>query len=301
MRQSSVRLIYHLLLRNRVAVRGLRLLGGVLSSQQPGLTRHEVHIEGLPAQLEGLRLLHITDLHVRDRAGQATRLPDLVASLTYDLVLYTGDFIDGDDGIEPVMALLSAMPRCAGAYAVLGNHDYWALSWQLRANDTARLRSALAEIGITVLCNASMPSCQGQLYVAGVDDPVTGRDELDRAMADVPPGATCILLAHTPDIVLRLGEHKPSLVLAGHTHGGQVRLPILGPLVNMTSLPRQLAMGYHLYQGIPLFVGRGLGNSGFDLRFLCPPQVALLELRAADRTTGPADSDRLTERIDNGE
>ncbi|MGH3188044.1 MAG: metallophosphoesterase [Streptosporangiaceae bacterium] len=296
MRPSSVRLVYHLLLDNRVVTGGARLLGRGLSRQQPGLTRHEVHLDALPAHLDGLRLLHVTDLHMRDRAGPAARLPELVASLSHDLALYTGDFIDGDEGIDPLVTLLSAIPARADAYAVLGNHDYWALSWQPRPNDTARLERALAGLGITVLRNAAAPACHGQLYIAGVDDPVTGRDDVGEAMAAVPRDAACILMAHSPDILLRLDGRKPSLVLAGHTHGGQVRLPVLGPLVNMTSLPRHLAMGYRLYQGVPLFVSRGLGYSGVDVRFLCPPQVALLELRAVDRKVGRPDGNELTRK-----
>lgn len=280
MRQSSVRIVYHLLLANRAAAGFGRLIGRALSPQRPELTVDVIPISGLPGGLDGLRLLHVTDLHVRDGSGPAAWLPELAAPLAYDLALYTGDFIDGDEGIDPLEDLLSGMPDRAVSYAVLGNHDYFALSWQPKSNDTLRLERVLTRLGITVLRNTSAPVCDGRLFVAGVDDPVTERDDVAAAMAAVPRDATCVMLAHSPDVVKRLGGRRPSLVLAGHTHGGQVRLPILGPAVNMTSLPRRLAMGYHLYRGTPLFVSRGLGSSGVDLRFLCAPQVALLELRA---------------------
>jgi predicted MPP superfamily phosphohydrolase len=252
-----------------------------------------LRIHALPGQLDGLRLLHITDLHVRDGLGPSGCLPEIAAALSYDLTLYTGDFIDGDDDIEALTTLLSAMPIQAPSYAVLGNHDYWSAGREPRPNDVARLESALSEAGITILRNSAAPACAGRIYVAGVDDPVTGLDDASAAMASVPPDAGCVLLAHSPEVLLRLAGHKPTLVLAGHTHGGQVRLPVLGPVFNMTSLPRRLAMGYHVHKGIPLFVSRGVGYSGVDIRFRCPPQIALLELRAPDGKASRAGVRRL--------
>lgn len=262
-------------------VAGASRLLSRLFPRRPELTRDVLRIDGLPRQLDGLRLLHLTDLHVRDASGPNAWLPDIASSVTYDLAVYTGDFIDGDEGLEPLRALLSAMPAGVPSYAVLGNHDYWALTEEPTRNDTGRLERMLTGLGIAILSNSAAPACDGRLYVAGVDDPVTGLDDIAAAMATVPPDAPCILLAHSPDIVLRLGGHKPTLVLAGHTHGGQIRLPILGPILTATSLPRRLAMGYHVHQGTPLFVNRGVGYSGYDIRVLCPSQIALLELRAA--------------------
>jgi uncharacterized protein len=265
----------------RVVASPARLLSKAFSARRPELTTDVLPIDGLPDRLDGLRLLHIADLHVRDGSGPSAWLPGIAAGLSYDLAVYTGDFIDGDEDIEPLAALLSAMPDRGSSYAVFGNHDYRSLGRELRINDTPRLERTLTALGITVLRNSAEQACHGRVYVAGVDDPVTRRDDVGSTMAAVPPDAGCVLLAHSPEIVMRLGGHKPSLVLAGHTHGGQVRLPVIGPVVNVTSLPRRLTMGYHVYQDVPLFVSRGIGYSGFDIRFLCRPQVALLELRAA--------------------
>jgi uncharacterized protein len=282
MRHPFGRFVHQRVVPNRAVVSVGRLISKALPAQRPELTRHVLPIDDLPAQLDGLRLLHVSDLHVHDGPGPSALLPDIASELTYDLTLYTGDFIDSDEDIEPLTALLAAMPDRAPSYAVLGNHDYWSLSEEPRPNDAVRLDRELTGLGITVLHNSAAPAWDGRVYVAGVDDPVTGWDNIGAAMAGVPPDAACLLLAHSPDIVLRLGGYRPVLVLAGHTHGGQVRLPILGPVVNVTALPRRLTMGYHVYQGVPLFVSRGIGYSGLDIRFLCPPQIALLELRAVD-------------------
>src|SRR5207248_10730781 len=106
-------------------------------------------------------------------------------------------------------------------------------------------------------------------------------DNPERAMAGVPATACCLLLAHSPDVALHLGPRRPDLILAGHTHGGQVRLPLVGPLVTRSRLPRRLAMGLHRYRGVALFVSRGIGYSGLNLRLPCPAEVALLTLRAS--------------------
>jgi uncharacterized protein len=288
MRHPFGRFIHQRVVPNRAVTSVGRLISTALPAKRPELTSQVLPIDDLPARLDGLRLLHVTDLHVGDGSGPSAWLPDIASALTYDLTLYTGDFIDGDEDIEPLTALLSAMPDRVPAYAVLGNHDYWSLSEEPTRNDAGRLERALTGLGITVLRNSAAPAWDGRVYVVGVDDPVTGCDDIGAAMAAVPTDAACLLLAHSPDIVLRLGGHKPILVLAGHTHGGQVRLPMLGAVVNITSLPRRLTMGYHVHQGTPLFVSRGIGYSGLDIRFRCPPQIALLELRPGDSRKAPA-------------
>jgi predicted MPP superfamily phosphohydrolase len=259
------------------AVHGLVRL---LPEPHLAVTYQDVVVPGLPRGLEGLRILHVSDLHLAPGSELACELPDVAARLPHDLVLYTGDFIDADAGIAPVAALLGRMPRVEGAYAVLGNHDYRPYGRVRGANDVSALRHALSGAGLEVLTNAARPVCGSEFFVAGVDDPATYHDDLDRALGGVPAGACCLLLAHTPDIVLRLRGHRPNLILAGHTHGGQIRLPLLGPLVTMSRLPRDKIMGLQEFDGIPLFVTRGIGYSGLDIRIGCPPEVALLTLRS---------------------
>ncbi len=259
------------------AVHGLVRL---LPAPHLAVTYQDVVVPGLPRGLEGLRVLHVSDLHLAPGSELARELPDVAARLPHDLALYTGDFIDADAGIAPVAALLARMPRVAGAYAVLGNHDHRPYGRVSGANDVSALRHALSGAGLEVLTNAARPVCGGELFIAGVDDPATDHDDLDRALSSVPAGACCLLLSHTPDIVLRLGGHRPSLILAGHTHGGQIRLPLVGPLVTMSRLPRDKIMGLQEFDGIPLFITRGIGYSGLTIRLGCPAEVALLTLRS---------------------
>lgn len=280
-RSRLARRIYHALLDSPPAQLGVKALLCALPEPHIELTRYDIAVPRLPVGLDGLRVLHISDLHLRPGSELAYELPELVAGVPHDFVLYTGDFIDDDDGIPAVASILARMPRGEGAYAVLGNHDYRPLGRSYGFNDVARLRAALANVGIKVLDNTAHPVCGGELFIAGVDDPATDRDDLARALSGVPDGACALLLAHSPDIVLRLGPHRPGLILAGHTHGGQVRLPFVGPVITESRLPRAEVMGLREHHGVPTFVSRGIGYSGLNLRFRCPAEVALITLRSS--------------------
>jgi len=280
-RTRLARRIYHGMIDSIPAQAGVALLKRVLPPPHVELTHHEVIVPGLPRRLDGLRVLHISDLHLRPGSELADELPDVVAGVPHDLMLYTGDFIDDDDGIEPVRRVLQRMPRLAPAYAVLGNHDYWPLGRAHGRNDVTRLCQMLTDCGLEVLRNTARPVCGGDLYLVGVDDPPTKHDDVDRAMAAVPAGACTIMLVHTPDMVTHLGPHRPNLMLAGHTHGGQIRLPLVGPVITMSGLPRRKVMGLWRNDGRPVFVTRGIGYSGLNIRLGCPAEAAVLTLRTS--------------------
>ena len=266
--------------RRRAIIRhGIVLLCRIVPPPRVHLTRHDIAVPGLAPQLDGLRLLHLSDLHLHGGSELAEQVPALVAGVPHDLAVYTGDYIETDDNLPRLAALLARMPRAA-AYAVLGNHDYRTYGRPGGRNNVRRLREVLSAAGVHVLANTAQVVYGGQLAIAGVDDPATGRDDPERTLAGVPATACCLLLAHSPDVALHLGARRPGLILAGHTHGGQVRLPLVGPLVTRSRLPRRLAMGLHRYRDVPLFVSRGIGYSGLNLRLHCPAEVALLTLRA---------------------
>jgi predicted MPP superfamily phosphohydrolase len=269
---------------------GVSILKAILPADRLVVTRRTIGVANLPSSLAGLRVLHMSDLHWHPDSELARLLPALAAQLTYDVAVYTGDFIDDDDGIAPVGAVLEQMPRARASFAVMGNHDYLrdrspnTAASRTRYNDIQRLRALLARRGITVLDNAAQPLGSERFYIAGVDDYTTGHADLDAAMRATQlalstlPGTATVLLSHNPDIVLDLGTWKPSLILAGHTHGGQIRLPGVGAVVTHSALPRRHAMGLTRYHDVPLFVTRGIGYSGVDLRLGCAPEVALLTL-----------------------
>ena len=268
---------------SRVTRSSVKMLGRVLPSPRVHLTRYEIVLPRLPRHLDGLRVLHLSDLHLHPGSELALQVPALIADESYDLACYTGDFINIDADIPAVATLLARMPRGAPAYAVLGNHDYVPFGRDRGANDVRRLRGVLTDAGLTVLTNEArqVHTERGNgLYVAGVDDPATRRDDLAGAMSGVPEDACALVLAHSPDVVLRMGARRPDLILAGHTHGGQIRLPRVGALLTLSALPKPLAMGLGAYAGVPLFVSRGIGYSTLNLRVGTPSEVALLTLRS---------------------
>ena len=272
------------LITSRPARVGVSLLKAILPAERVVVTRRTIAVANLPPALAGLRVLHMSDLHWHRGSELAQLLPALAAQLAYDVAVYTGDFIDNDDGIAPVGAILERMPWAHASFAVMGNHDYLpygaagSAAPRTRHNDVRRLRAMLARRGITVLDNTAQPLGSERFYIAGVNDYTTGHADLDAALQAVPPGAATVLLSHHPDIVLDLGARRPDLILAGHTHGGQIRLPGVGAVVTHSALPRRHAMGLTRYHDVPLFVTRGIGYSGLDLRLGCAPEVALLTL-----------------------
>ncbi|HKO94375.1 MAG TPA: metallophosphoesterase [Polyangiaceae bacterium] len=234
-----------------------------------------------PQPLVGLRVALMSDLHVGSPHWSLERLEALVAATNREqpeLVLLAGDYLIngvlGGRWVDPesIARVLGGLRAPLGTVAVLGNHDWW--------NDGERVRRAFEQEGIGVLENEVLPlTRQGQrLFVAGLADQMTRRVALQQTLEQVPAGAPLLVLAHEPDIFPEL-DARASLTLAGHTHGGQVWLPILGRLVVPSEYGQRYAAGHVVEDGRHLFVTTGVGTSIWPLRFGVPPEVVLLTLR----------------------
>jgi predicted MPP superfamily phosphohydrolase len=244
-----------------------------------------VHAETLdvphwPAGAQGLRVALLSDLHVGSPYWSLERLDELVSEINRqdpELVLLAGDYLI--NGVkfgkwvdpESIAAALSRLRAPLGVVAVLGNHDWW--------NDGRRVRRALTSRGIIVLENEAHAIERGntRFFVVGLADELTRRVELSKAVAAVPAGEPFIVLAHEPDIFPRVPEGA-ALTLAGHTHGGQVKLPLLGRIVVPSDYGQRYAAGHVVENGRHLFVTTGVGTSVFPVRFGVPPEIALLTL-----------------------
>ena len=243
-----------------------------------------------------LKVLHISDTHLsgRDRAllRFLHRLPAMIGEV--DIVAATGDLIEDDSGIEPITAALNALPaRIARGY-VLGSHDYYQARFQsylkyfgnrkrpLEAPhaDTPDLERRLREAGWISLTNSSevIASEAGVIRMAGVDDPFLSRHSTAHILRS-PGEVLAIGLAHSPDVVSEWMLNGFDLVLSGHTHAGQVRIPGIGALVTNSALPAALAGGLHPIGSAWLHVSPGLGTGRFaPIRFNCRPEVTVLEI-----------------------
>jgi predicted MPP superfamily phosphohydrolase len=265
----------------RRVVAGLAALGlgggwGGAYTFTPRLTRRTLWMPRLPAGWDGVRVLHVTDLHHGPMVSGAYlgKALERARALPHDIAFFTGDFISFNISyMDGVRDLLRDWRAPLGAWATLGNHDHY--------NGPMAVTRALESIGVSVLSNnATRLKRNGDpLWLIGVDDPATSHARLPEAMRKVRDDAPRILLAHSPDIVLAFPERTIDLTLAGHTHGGQVCLPGGRPLICPTTLGADYAQGTFLWRKGALYVNRGLGVVNFPLRTFCPPEIALLTLR----------------------
>ena len=247
---------------------------GMANSARLDITEETVEIPGLPAAFDGFRLLHMTDVHLRHCSEKVEQLLALTEELDPDLVCLTGDYAFTALSISDVERFflgLSLRPAVVGVY---GNSDY-------RPGITDVVRASW-EKSFPFLSNSALclERAGEKLWIAGVDDPHLGRDSLLTAMELVPETATAILLAHSPEVILRKLDPRIKLILSGHTHGGQICLPNGQAIFNNVNLPNSFASGRHLLEGgATLYVSRGVGSTRLPVRFGCLPEVTVFTLR----------------------
>jgi uncharacterized protein len=262
---------------------GLALWAFVLEPARLTVETTVVRPSGWPGPCEGLRVGVLADLHVGSAFNGMGKLEQIVArtnSARPDLILLAGDFVvtgvPGGVFIPPesFAPILGTLAAPLGVFAVLGNHDWWL--------DGSRVRSALETARIRVLEDTSIPIARGacQFWLAGIGDYLETRHDVKSALRAVPDDAAILALTHNPDIFPGIPA-RVSLTIAGHTHGGQVYLPLLGRRIVPSRYGERFAIGHVRENGRDLFVSPGLGTSVLPVRFLVPPEISLLELRAA--------------------
>jgi uncharacterized protein len=217
-----------------------------------------------------LKIAHLSDLHTLSMGPRERRLLEVLAEEKPDVILITGDTIGawfGTSGAsyEPAKALYEQLHAPFGVWFVRGN---WENS-KLPHNERAFYQAA----GIELLVNSSAP-VRPDVWIAGLDDPESGAPKLDAALAGIPAGAYKILLFPPPVFFRHVGQ-RVNLVLAGHTHGGQVRIPFVNPFW----LPRgsgPFLQGWYDNEGTKMYVSRGLGTSAVPVRFRCRPEITFI-------------------------
>ncbi|MBB5377380.1 hypothetical protein HNQ07_002872 [Deinococcus metalli] len=246
------------------------------------------HTRPLPGLRSTVRVAFLSDLHygLYVGAGQLSGWVDAALDTRPDLVLLGGDLLDQHLGgsPQPLLTELARLRAPLGVYGVWGNHDYGSFGkygsayygpvradWARRRADLARgLRTA----GTVILLNEGV-AVRTDLYVGGVDDLWNGTPDVRAALRGAQGRAT-ILLSHNPDVLADLPT-AAGVVLSGHTHGGQVRLPLIGAPVVPSAFGQRYAMGWvEGAHGTPAYVSRGLGTSGIPFRNLCAPEVTVL-------------------------
>lgn len=225
-----------------------------------------------------------SDLHVGAPHVGIALLRRVVADLQAahpDLILLPGDFVhhglfDGEEiSPEAIAAELATLKAPLGIYATLGNHDWW--------SDGERMRKALESVGIRVLENdaLALSGLAQNIWLVGIGDDMTGHADSAKALAKVPSGAHLITMLHDPANAPEL-PRQSIVAFAGHTHGGQVRLPLIGALITPGRSPRRHALGWLPDVPVPTYVTAGIGTSILPIRFNCPPETVVLRLNGKE-------------------
>jgi len=237
----------------------------------------KIHLRRLPRELDGFRIVQLSDLHHSPFTSreQIERAVETANNLKPDLVALTGDYVSKERAYAaPCAELMGKLEAKHGVYAVLGNHDHW--------TDAALITDLFRAEGINVLVNQGMrfEKNQAAFWLAGVDDTMVGLEDLSLALAGSSADEFKLLLAHNPIILRRAARAGVDLVLSGHTHGGQVNLRSER---SASGRPRRRLLKGLARQGeTQIYVTRGLGTVVLPVRFGCPPEVSLLELRCAE-------------------
>jgi len=256
--------------------------------------------------LPDLRILHVTDTHFCGRDGAKLAFLRRVAQEPYDIVLLTGDLIDTPAGVEGCAEAARILASAgadwqqenppAGVYAVLGGHDYYhpallrRYAGMLRSHDKKRrkpyppnpadeLIARLEETGATVLRDESrlLETRGGAVALVGLNDSFCFDVDYDAAWRDVPPDVPLIAMAHSPDVLPEVVRRGADLAFFGHTHGGQVRLPLIGALVTRSELSPRRASGVFREGRTVFTINNGVGAGvGIAFRLLCRPEVSVV-------------------------
>jgi predicted MPP superfamily phosphohydrolase len=238
----------------------------------------EVPIRGLDRKLDGYRIAHLSDLHIGTLTPQAmgerwTRAANRGAP---DIAVVTGDMVtSGTAYHEDIANVVATLRAKDGTFVSMGNHDYF--------GEGEPLITLLRQRGVTVLRNEGVVLARdgARLFLAGIDDTWTKRDDMPRALRERPLGVPAVLLAHDPDKFLQAAERGVELTLAGHTHGGQIAFPFLSRWVSLSHIAHRFHLGLYAKGASYLYVHPGLGTTGPPMRLGVAPAVVFLTLRAA--------------------
>lgn len=258
---------------------------GYISSKRLEKVYLDIPLAGLPKRLDGLKILVMADFH----AGAFTTKEDILQAISIgneespDLITLLGDYVDGGyshsrKNVEKGSYVFDALQKLRaplGIYAVLGNHDHW--------TDPGLVRKKLSRLPVVILNNQGI-SLENGLAVAGVDDFWEGPSDPFKATRNLSPESVIIMLSHNPDVNLQLrGDERVRLVMSGHTHGGQIRIPFINWAPWIPCSPKYRAPSGLIRETKRrcTFITKGVGTFFVPVRLACPPDIGILRLRKA--------------------
>ena len=239
------------------------------------LERVTVELKRLPKKLDGLKIIHISDTHHSPFTSleHIERTVKIANRLRPDMFVLTGDYVSHERKyIAPVAEALGQLSSELGTYACLGNHDHW--------TDADLIVRRFNDAGITMLVNEGfrLEARDASFWLAGVDDHMVGKTDLAAALRGSYPDEAKLLLAHNPIIFRQAVRRNVDLTFSGHTHGGQVKVrDPRKPALRR----RKLTSGLHQRKDSQIYITRGIGTVVLPVRYQCPPEISLIELRTA--------------------
>lgn len=254
-------------------------------SYQISVNRIKLHFDDLPDEFNGFTILHLSDLHTTQYGRLEKRVGEVISKVNFDICTITGDLTANSSYVNCIRMMLRSIHQNIPIFVVTGNSEYkpWA--------DTAQIKKEFIGQGFNVLSNSSdvIKRKQSKIRFVGVEDVYTGHHSIDEAFYGVGDDEFVVGLTHCPSIAEEMIVRGAQLVLAGHTHGGQVRLPWIG--VVWSHMKRNSHLNDGLYKAVEiseksakqakqakLFVNRGIGTSRLPIRLNCRPQIAIIEL-----------------------
>lgn len=252
------------------------------------ITRHTIKNAALPSGFDGVRLIQFSDTHIgfQYTMEQLKQLITQINKLNPDLIVFTGDLIDDPRHFgekNRLISILSHLNAPLGKFAVYGNHDHGGYGSDL-------YKQIMEQSGFSLLLNtsANINLLDGSsIWIAGIDDAMLGRPDLNACMANIPNNSYTILLSHAPDKAEEAAEHPIHLQLSGHSHGGQIQIPFYGPLVTPPFAEKYVEGFYTAGSNndLTLYVNRGLGTTRLPFRFLSQPELAIFTFKSKETSS----------------
>jgi predicted MPP superfamily phosphohydrolase len=237
----------------------------------------QLKIKNLPSAFTGWRIVQFSDTHLgfHYSVEDLKAVIKMITHLNPDMIFFTGDLIQiGNNNPEVSIPLLQKLNGLRGGkWAVIGNHDFYTKDQIINVLETADFK---------VLRNNHeyVESNRQRLYIAGIDDVMYGNPNIKKAVAGLNEDDCVLLLAHEPDIADESSQYPISAQFSGHSHGGQVRLPFIGPIIRQDLSKKYVNGLYHIGEKrMPLYVNRGIGTTELPVRFFCRPEITVFHLK----------------------
>ncbi len=235
-----------------------------------------INFKTLPKEFNNYKIVHLSDFHssyfVREK--YLNKIVNTVNNLNPNLIVLTGDYLTSNKNyFHELITALSKLNKKVNKIAVLGNHDLWV--------DPIFIEKELNLINIKVLRNSNYKISKNNqsIYIVGIDDLFNNHDNINKAIKNIDLNKFTILLCHNPDFIKTAVNYSFDLMLSGHTHGGQIKLPIIGPITLPSKLDNKYTEGLLKKKNTYLYINKGIGVISPPIRFLSPPEISEITLK----------------------